>query len=394
MDPGILYTVAICASCVLNVSIHVASGWNKFIRDVFKYCRNCSSQTICSRNEIGKITSIFQILTIFIDKIIKQQNEQIYQNCYQTIEINNKVYTIMQTTGFITIDFKVSKKRKEELGLWSNNITFWIYADGQLNNTPVSYEVLIINSKDMNKSQISDVYRLLILFCRDVIEDDISIFNLINMYRINNIAIRNETYKKLIEYNNGVIELEVNRIKDRITQIDWSNFNNVTNANQLLTNMNNFRNTFSSIYDILAICYKHPNIICQSPLTNIQEMENFINESKRNYGEFFNRTVISVAILNNNLEIYFKLLISKSNLFILINDTSLNQILTLDRDKQFEFFMQNINRLVSYPLINKILLNIYLEISINKNANLEEFSITSEILSKIPKFSDFETQIN
>ena len=393
MESGILYTVAICASCVLNVSIHVASGWNKFIRDVFKYCRNCSSQTICSRNEIGKITSIFQILTIFIDKIIKQQNEQIYQNCYQTIEINNKVYTIMQTTGFITIDFKVSKKRKEELGLWSNNITFWIYADGQLNNTPVSYEVLIINSKDMNKSQISDVYRLLILFCRDVIEDDISIFNLINMYRINNIAIRNETYKKLIEYNNGVIELEVNRIKDRITQIDWSNFNNVTNANQLLTNMNNFRNTFSSIYDILAICYKHPNIICQSPLTNIQEMENFINESKRNYGEFFNRTVISVAILNN-LEIYFKLLISKSNLFILINDTSLNQILTLDRDKQFEFFMQNINRLVSYPLINKILLNIYLEISINKNANLEEFSITSEILSKIPKFSDFETQIN
>ena len=393
MDPGILYTIAICASCALNVSIHVASGWNKFIRGVFKYCRNCSSQTICSRNENGKITSIFQILTIFIDKVIKQQNEQIYQNCSQTIEINNKVYTIMQTTGFITIDFKVSKKRKEELGLWSNNITFWIYADGQLNNTPVSYEVLIINSKDMNKSQISDVYRLLILFCRDVIEDDISIFNLINMYRINNIAIRNETYKKLIEYNNKVIELEVNRIKERITQIDWSNFNNVTNASQLLTNMNNFRNTFSSIHDILAICYKHPNIICQSPLTNIQEMENFINESKRNYGEFFNRTVISVAILNN-FEIYFKLLISKSNLFVLINDTSLNQILTLNRDKQFEFFIQNINRLVNYPLINKILLNIYLEISINKNANLEEFSITSEILSKIPKFSDFETQIN
>ena len=144
MESGILYTIAICASCALNVSIHVASGWNKFIRDVFKYCRNCSSQTICSRNENGKITSIFQILTIFIDKIIKQQNEQIYQNSYQTIEINNKVYTIMQTTGFITIDFKVSKKRKEELGLWSNNITFWIYADGQLNNTPVSYEVLII----------------------------------------------------------------------------------------------------------------------------------------------------------------------------------------------------------------------------------------------------------
>lgn len=393
MDPGILYTIAICASCALNVSIHVASGWNKFIRGVFKYCRNCSSQTICSRNENGKITSIFQILTIFIDKVIKQQNEQIYQNCSQTIEINNKVYTIMQTTGFITIDFKVSKKRKEELGLWSNNITFWIYADGQLNNTPVSYEVLIINSKDMNKSQISDVYRLLILFCRDVIEDDISIFNLINMYRINNIAIRNETYKKLIEYNNKVIELEVNRIKERITQIDWSNFNNVTNASQLLTNMNNFRNTFSSIHDILAICYKHPNIICQSPLTNIQEMENFINESKRNYGEFFNRTVISVAILNN-FEIYFKLLISKSNLFVLINDTSLNQILTLNRDKQFEFFIQNINRLVNYPLINKILLNIYLEISINKNANLEDFSVTSEILSKIPKFSDFEIQIN
>ncbi len=393
MDPGILYTIAICASCALNVSIHVASGWNKFIRGVFKYCRNCSSQTICSRNENGKITSIFQILTIFIDKVIKQQNEQIYQNCSQTIEINNRMYTIMQTTGFITIDFKVSKKRKEELGLWSNNITFWIYADGQLNNTPVSYEVLIINSKDMNKSQISDVYRLLILFCRDVIEDDISIFNLINMYRINNIAIRNETYKKLIEYNNKVIELEVNRIKERITQIDWSNFNNVTNASQLLTNMNNFRNTFSSIHDILAICYKHPNIICQSPLTNIQEMENFINESKRNYGEFFNRTVISVAILNN-FEIYFKLLISKSNLFVLINDTSLNQILTLNRDKQFEFFIQNINRLVNYPLINKILLNIYLEISINKNANLEDFSVTSEILSKIPKFSDFEIQIN
>ena len=393
MESGILYTVAIFASCALNVSIHVASGWNKFIRDVFKYCRNCSSQTICSRNELGKITSIFQILTIFIDKIIKQQNEQIYQNSYQTIEINNKVYTIMQTTGFITIDFKVSEKRKEELGLWSNNITFWIYADGQLNNTPVSYEVLIINSKDMNKSQISDVYRLLILFCRDFIDDDISIFNLINMYRINNIAIRNETYKKLIEYNNEVIKLEVNRIKDRITEIDWSNFNNVTNANQLLTNMNNFRNTYSSTHDILAICYKHQNIICQSPLTNIQEMENFINESKRNYGEVFNRTVISVAILNN-FEIYFKLLISKSNLFILINDTSLSQILTLDRDKQFEFFMQNINRLVSYPLINKILLNIYLEISINKIANLEKFSITSEILSKIPKFSDFKTKIN
>ena len=393
MESGILYTIAICASCALNVSIHVASGWNKFIRDVFKYCRNCSSQTICSRNENGKITSIFQILTIFIDKIIKQQNEQIYQNSYQTIEINNKVYTIMQTTGFITIDFKVSEKRKEELGLWSNNITFWIYADGQLNNTPVSYEVLIINSKDMNKSQISDVYRLLILFCRDVIEDDISIFNLINMYRINNIAIRNETYKKLIEYNNEVIKLEVNRIKDRIDQIDWSNFNNVTNANQLLTNMNNFRNTYSSTHDILAICYKHQNIICQSPLTNIQEMENFINESKRNYGEVFNRTVISVAILNN-FEIYFKFLISKSNLFILINDTSLSQILTLDRDKQFEFFIQNINRLVSYPLINKILLNIYLEISINKNANLKKFSITSEILSKIPKFSDFEKKIN
>ena len=367
----LIIPILIGVSCTLNIAIITGGKVTDFRRWLMKnwYHITYVDKISCD----GNITNNFIIFSYFINFVLSKAKNDSYKK--YSINIDNQDLNCIPTGDCLEVKMQIDGNRQKELNLSQSEIVFWIITTGVRGSSPNGYE-LWINYPE----QVPDVYRLLTLFFRFNTNCPLSFMNFTTIFRISNDRLRYLTYNEVILDTKQNIKLN---IKKGLLSLKGYNYPLITNSEKKFNQIESYFN--DSIYATnrddmyLGICIQNKNLFFDQSLTQYS-LRKFINDTRKYFlrNEVKNEqayiTISSLACIYN-----FKS-------FIQMKFNELNQSNRIDKAERVSsiidiksalnnytvksFFCNILKQYSQFPILNQILLILYLEYNMSQNEEI------------------------
>ncbi len=376
----LIIPILIGVSCTLNIAIITGGRVTDFRRWLVRNWYHITYIDRISCN--GSITNNFIVISYFINLILSNIKSDGFKK--YTININNEDLNAIPTGDCIEIKMKIDGNRKKELNLRKCEIVFWVIATGNRGSSPNGYE-LWVNYPE----QVSDVYRLFTLFFRFHTNCPLSFMNFTTIFRISNDNVRNTTYNEVILNTKQNIKFSLTKC---ILSLKSYNYRQIANEKNKFESLNTyfdelkFATNKEDMY--LGLCLQNKKLFFDETLTQ-SDLRKFINDTRKQFShnELAYVIISSLACIYNFksfLEMKFNELNINNRIEKSKKISSLVDIQSSLKNYTLKSFFSNIlKQYNNFPIINQILLILYLEYNKSQNIlNMDMDDIINEMFNK------------